>query len=343
MKQIPLRRIIILSLVLSIILTACGTQPLPQATDEAPKNEIPSSQAPLEPATPTPTDHVSDTGEVTTAYPVAPESSPLSFVDPVFEGLLKAELKKDEIFAEDLSSITNIKIGGDHFLIVAREGEPERSVILLWGTDVELDGQRYTGFGTMKSLADLAYFPNLNTLHVTLQPELDYTTIPQATIQTLRRGFFTQSKLKDIEFLRGATSLFSISLSINEIQDLSPLSDSKNLLYLSGSSNLIEDLSPLASLTSLKSITLYENRIKDLSPLSSLINLETLELYANQVEDLTPLANLQNLKNLELINNNIKDVSPLKGFTSFEELWLSGNPIENIQELSHIENLDFAP
>lgn len=269
--------------------------------------------------------------------------TPIEYSDPVFGELLKAELKKDTITQEDLDKFTRITIGGDHFISLSGGDIPEKSIVLLFGTEVELDGVGYKGYGTMTSLEDLKYFRNLEKLQITLQPEIDYSTLPQEVLSKLRMVSITQSQLKNIDFLRGATSMFSLNLAFQEVQDLSPLAECKELVYLSGRGNPIEDLSPLAGLPKLKSISFYSGQIKDLTPLSGLTTLETLELYDNQVEDLTPLSALTNLKELELIDNNIKDVSPLKGLTNLESLRLDGNPIENIDVLSHMENLVLQP
>lgn len=269
------------------------------------------------------------------------ENNPIVFSDPVFEKLLKAELEKDEIFPGDLDKYTWVGIGGDHFMQVAGGDIKAKSIILFYGTEVELEGVRYKGFGTMKTLDDLKHFKNLNALNVTLQPELDYSTIPDDVLGRLVNIIVTQSKLKDISFVKGAKNLKSINLAFGEVSDLSPLSECKELLYLSGSNNPLQDLGPVAGLTKLRSISLYSSQIKDLTPLAGLISLETLELYNNQVEDISPLAGLKNLKELELIDNKVRDVSPLKDFESFEELRLKGNPIENIELLDHIENLEF--
>lgn len=266
---------------------------------------------------------------------------PIIFSEPIFEELLKKELKKETIYPKDLEIFTNMIIGGDHFISLSGNGIPEKSIVLLFGTEVEIEGQRYKGYGKMKSLADLASFPNLTQLQVTLQPEMDYQTIPSEVLSKLRSVHISQSKLTEIDFLQGATQLISLSLSINDITDLSPLKDLSELMYVSASGNKVADLSPLSNLKKLKRISFYENQISDLSPLKSLENLEALELYNNQVKDLSPLTNLKSLKVLELINNKVEDVSPLKGFESFESLRLSGNPITNIEELNHIKNLDF--
>ncbi|SCZ79450.1 leucine-rich repeat domain-containing protein [Acidaminobacter hydrogenoformans] len=269
--------------------------------------------------------------------------APIEYSDPVFGELLKAELNKDTITAEDLDKFTRITIGGDHFISLSGADIPEKSIVLLFGTEVELEGVRYKGYGTMTSLEDLKHFRNLEKLQITLQPGIDYSTLPQEVLSKLRMVSITQSQLKSIEFLRGATSMFSLNLSFGEVEDLSPLVECKELVYLSGRDNPIKDLTPLAGLSKLKSISLYSGQIKDLTPLAGLTALETLELYDNQVEDLTPLSGLTSLKELELIDNNVTDVSPLKDLTNLESLRLDGNPVENIDVLSHMENLVLQP
>lgn len=269
--------------------------------------------------------------------------TPIEYSDPVFGELLKTELNKDTITAEDLDKFTRITIGGDHFISLSGGDIPEKSIVLLFGTEVELEGVRYKGYGTMTSLEDLKHFRNLEKLQITLQPDIDYTTLPQEVLSKLRVINLTQSQLKSIDFLKGATSMFSLNLAFQEVQDLSPLAECKELVSLSGRDNPIEDLTPLAGLSKLKRISLYSGQIKDLTPLSGLTALETLELYDNQIEDLTPLSALTNLMELELIDNNVKDVSPLKDLTNLESLRLDGNPVENIDVLSHMENLVLQP
>lgn len=265
----------------------------------------------------------------------------LRFHDPVFEKLLKAALNKDSIYPDDLSTYTRMLIGGDHFISLMDPTTPEKNLVLLFGTDIEYDGQRYKGFGTMESLADLANFSKLIDLTITLQPNIDYATLPQNILSQLKLISISQSQTKDISFLAGATSMIRLSLSFGDVSDLTPLKNCKELIYLYGSHNPIEDLSPLANLPKLKSLSFSEANIRDLTPLATISTLESIGFYASKIEDLSPLAGLKNLRELSLIDNNIKDASPLKGFSQFETLNLKGNPIENIEVLDHIKNLKF--
>ncbi len=282
------------------------------------------------------TNTTSTNGTTTTTAPQV-----LHFRDPVFEKLLKAALNKDSIYPDDLSTYTRMLIGGDHFIELMDPTTPEKNLVLLFGTDIEYDGQRYAGFGTMKSLADLTNFNKLIDLTITLQPNIDYATLPQDILSQLKLISISQSQTKDIGFLAVATSMIRLSLSFGDVRDLTPLKNCKELVYLYGSHNPIEDLSPLSDLPKLKSLSFSEANIRDLTPLATISTLESIGFYASKIEDLSPLAGLKNLKELSLIDNNIKDVSPLKGFLQFETLNLSGNPIENIEVLDHIKNLKF--
>ncbi len=271
------------------------------------------------------------------------DDEPIVYTEQIFGELLEAELQKENITQKDLDKYTQIMIGGDHFISLAGPEIPEKDLALFFGTDVELDGVRYKGFGTMKSLEDLKYFRNLEQLTVTLQPELDYTTIPSEILSRLKLISISQSKLKDISFLRGATSLISLRLSFGEVEDLSPLSECTNLMYLSGSENPIKDLSPIKNLTKLKSISLPDGQISDLTPLAGLINLESVGFNNNQIVDLSPLINLTLLEEVALIDNQVKDVSPLKDLPNLEKVRLKGNPVENIEVLENIADVQFEP
>lgn len=261
------------------------------------------------------------------------------FKDAVFEKLIKEELQKDTVYTDDLSDINGIRILADKFIFLSGSGRPERDITLFGDDAFEYEGQKYTGFGTIKTLEDLKNFPALIALHVFLQPETDYNTIP--SIEKLTRIIISQSKLKDITFLSNAVNIVSLSLSTNNISDISPLGSCTKLNYLSVDFNDVSDITVLSKLTQLKSISFYSNKISDLAPLKDLTSLEDIKLYDNKIKDIGALSGLSNLKKLELINNEIEDVSPLKDFSSFEELRLSGNPIKNLDVLKHIGNLEY--
>lgn len=263
----------------------------------------------------------------------------LKFADPVFEELLKAELGKEEIYPADLAGISGVRIAADKFMFLSGKGRPSKSIILYEKDTFEYEGQKYTGYGTMKSLEDLQYFPDLTALHVTLQPGVDYSTIPEDL--KLGQLTITQSQLTDLGFLQKVPGLVSLNLNTNDIGDISILKELPELKYLSLNFNQISDLQALVELLKLEELTAYDNQIVDITPLAELKNLTEIGFYNNAIKDITVLQGLTNLKTVELINNQIEDVSPLKDFTAFERLALTGNPVTNIELLDHIANLEF--
>ncbi len=268
---------------------------------------------------------------------------PITFEDPIIYALLKKELKKDDITPKDLEKFTGFTILANEFILLSGEGIKEKDVVYYNEDTFEYDDVRYTGFGTLKSLADLKYFKNLIKLNITLQPEIDYSTIPENILKTVSSLYIYQSRLEDISFLKPAENLHFICLSTNNIKDLSPLVGKESITWLDMNWNDVEDLAPLSGMTNLKSFSAYGNKITNLAPLENLTKLESIKLYQNLIKDISPLQNMRALKSIEIINNQIEDVSPLKEFTSFEELRLSGNPIKNIDLLSHIQNLEYDP
>lgn len=276
---------------------------------------------------------------IQTVQAEASDEVPIVFEDPVFARLLQAELGKETILPSDLVGFSGIQIAADEYLFLSGQGRPGKNVILYGQDTFEYESRRYTGYGTIKTLIDLKHFPNLTALRVTLQPQLDYGTIPN--LDRLVQINITQSKLTSITFLSTATRLTWLNMAFNEIKEIGPLANCVSLRTISFNWNQISDLTPLAGLAGLKSISFYGNKITDISALGGLKNLEELGFYNNQITDIAVLKGLTNLKSVEFINNNIKDVSPLKDFSSFDRLALTGNPIKNIKVLKHIKNLEF--
>ena len=151
------------------------------------------------------------------------ENEPLVFEDPVFFELLKKELGKEDIYPSDLEKYINVKIAADEFIFLAAAGDAEKSIILFNDDAFEYEDVRYEGFGTIKSLADLKYFTKLEKLFINLQPEIDYSTLPESIKKTTRVVQIYQSQVEDISFLEHFENLISVTLNTNKISDLSPL------------------------------------------------------------------------------------------------------------------------
>lgn len=267
-------------------------------------------------------------------------NTPISFADPVFENLLKADLNVSEISEADLAAYTGLTILGDKFVVATGQDKSIGS-LTFYGVDTfELNGKEYSGNGTMETFEDLKHFPNLNYLYIYYQPSADYTTVPWEKIRLANLGY---SHLESIDFLKAATRLWSLSLGHNEITDISVVANFADLKYLYIDWNDVSDLTALAGLTQLENFSCYDNQVSDLTPLENLTNLRELHCYENNIKDISVLSKLTNLKHIELINNQIEDVSPLAGFTGdMDRLIISGNPVKNLEVLSHIKILEYT-
>lgn len=262
----------------------------------------------------------------------------LVFNDLQFEKMIKKELKKDAIYQSDLSEISGLMIAADRLLGFSGGGHTDKSVILLGSDTFEYQEKRYPGFGTIKSLADLKYFPKLTSLRIYLQPNIDFNTIPnRGNIYNLG---LSQNKITDLSFLKGFDKLLYLTLSTNKITDLAGIENVKNIKRLGLNSNEVNDLSLLVNFNNLEYLDLTYNKVTNITPISNLPKLNYLSLYENGISDISPLANLKTLKSLYLNNNNITDISALKDFISFEALNVTGNPITNYEVIDHIKNAD---
>lgn len=261
------------------------------------------------------------------------------FKDPVFEKLIKESLGKEEIYTSYLENYTGLKIAADEFILLSGPNNAEESITLHGEDTFQYKDEKYTGYGTMSSLEDLKYFPKLNNLKVTLQPNIDYSTIPNK--EQFNNLSLTQSKISEVSFLSEAVNVMYLDLFSNEIINLTGIENMKQIKLLYVNYNRVDDISALENLTTLENIKFYGNKISDITPIANLTSLEKIGMYENEISDISVLSGLEHLTEVEFINNKITDVSPLKDFDSFKRLALKGNPVENIELLNHIENLEY--
>ena len=152
----------------------------------------------------------------------------------------------------------------------------------------------------------------------------------------------SETGIRNLTGLEGATNLIDLGLWKNSVKDLSPLAGLTNLTGLYLGINSASDLSPLAELTNLESLFLDSNGILNLSPLAGLTKLTRLAVNNNSVSDLSPLVGLTNLKWMRLASNNISDLSPLvtnMGLGSGDELDVRSNPLSYLSIHTHIPAL----
>lgn len=240
---------------------------------------------------------------------------PLVFEDKVFESSLKKTLSKkdkDSVYQSELASYVGIVIAANQIFLVSPT-ITEKNVVLYSGEKFEIDTTMYTQEGTMTSLADLKYFPNLTNLKIYFQKKVDYNTIGiSATINNL-------------------------SLYADDIVDITFVSKFINLGYINFTYNKIENLTPLQDLVKLKVATINYNNITNLMGIEKVTSLTNLQMNDNKISDISLLPSLINLTYLSLQNNNILDVSPIANLTNLENLFIKENPIANMDSLNTLK------
>ena len=159
----------------------------------------------------------------------------------------------------------------------------------------------YVKGDVVRTLADMVYFKNLETLQIGYSWVYDLT--PLAGLKNLKNLNLHGSPVAYLDPIFGMTQLESLTLSETPVKGIEFVKYFPKLMFLNVSGIFIEDLSAL----------------------SACPELEFLGADSCGITDVSPLAALKKLKKLTLRNNNIMDFSPLDP-GSFEFFYAEGNP-----------------
>ena len=191
--------------------------------------------------------------------------------------------------------------------------------------------------GTIDTLEDIAFMPNLKTLAVCDEQISDLSPLRGSRLERLA---LHGNNISDLSPLAGMDSLFNLVISDNPVSDLSPLAGMK-LAALDIGATEAADLSPLADSDTLYRINLYECPASlDLSPLESIDTLNTFivslispeqfsvvrrlsqlrYLYMWQVEGFTDYGQLDELDRLELLYVDTPGLESFDGLSQFDTL-----------------------
>lgn len=240
------------------------------------------------------------------------QEEPLVFEDKVFESALKKSLnkdKKDKVYQSELNSYSGIVIAADHMYLVSPT-VAEKNVVLYSGEKFQVDTKMYNENGTMTSLSDLKYFPNVTTLKIYFQKNVDYNTI------------------------NIYSSINNLSLYADDVSDLTFVGRFINLSYLNLTYNKVDNLGPLGSLPKLKTAIITYNNISNIAGIEKCTSLTNLQLDDNKITDISLVSALTNLNYLSLQKNNIVDVSPIQKLTNLQNLYVKENPVTNMDSLN---------
>jgi hypothetical protein len=175
--------------------------------------------------------------------------------------------------------------------------------------------------------------------------ELDFAGGPLRNLDPLRGLTSLQTLLldstpvSDLDALRGLTSLQTLSLDSTPVSDLDALRGLTSLQTLLLDSTPVSDLDALRGLTSLQRLWLNSTPVSDLDALRGLTSLQTLRLNGTPVSDLDALRGLTSLQTLWLNSTPVSDLDALRGLTSLQTLWLNGTQVSDLDALRGLTSL----
>ena len=202
------------------------------------------------------------------------------------------------------------------------------------------------GDGSLHSLEDLSYLPNLKSLVIDLdawESSAPADLTPIAGLSRLKRLCIENHTKEetDLSFLAEMKQVTELDLQNCGIREIRFLSELTELRSINLNDNLITDLTPLTGLTKLERLELAENHIRDISPLVSLTNLFDVSLDGNEISDISALSDLPHLNQAGLSDNRISDMSPLAGKQELMFASVFGNPCTDLQPVWEVPLLSW--
>jgi hypothetical protein len=152
--------------------------------------------------------------------------------------------------------------------------------------------------------------------------------------------YFPDSRIVNIEPLRGLRRLEKLDLSGTNVVDLSPLTGNRKLWYLNLTQGRVVDIGPLRKCTGLRYLSLYGTGVGDLEPLVAMKQLRYLSVENTPVQDLQPISDMKLLEELYLAKTKISNIDVLESMVNLKSLSLNGTTVKNLQPLYELKNLE---
>jgi Leucine-rich repeat (LRR) protein len=176
-----------------------------------------------------------------------------------------------------------------------------------------------------------AWVPYITDLSLMGEPLRDLD--PLRGLSSLKSLFLSGTQVTVLEPLRGLTSLETLWLDGARVSDLDPLRDLGRLQTLLLDDTKVGDLGPLRGLDKLHTLWLNQTKVSNLDPLRKLTSLESLMLDGTNVQNLDPLRELTSLDMLSLNDTEIIDLDPLRGLTKMQRLSLARTQVNDLDPL----------
>lgn len=241
-------------------------------------------------------------------YNISKTDVALTFADPTVESAVRSALGKsygEPVYDDEAARITELSIVGSDYT---------DSNTTFTQTEYFIGNGSYgrSYQGNVTNLSDLRYMPFLNTLNISFQQALDFST------------------------LMGCDYLENLSLINVNLTSVDRIASMKSLKKLCLGWNNITDISALASLTELTHLGVWGNAISNISVVSKFTKLEYLDISDNRVNDISAVSGLAELREFWAYGNGISNFAPLVGLNKLKVLMVSGNPISDMADLKKI-------
>lgn len=240
------------------------------------------------------------------------------FAEPLIEEAVRTQLNRPDgiITHEDLSKISTIHIFG--LQVYNDENDFAFKGDVPWCHQKEWEASGlYKQKGSISSLEDILYMPNLTTLCLYNQQISDI------------------SALKD-------TSIAELGLGLNPLTDLSPLAGNESIHYLNISALEIDNLDIITTIPNLTSLNISATQISSLENLEK-CPLETLNLFQLFPDSYTPLMEITTLRKLTLHSLSDTIISELEGCSVTDLTFYYSNQLllDHLEAFPHLEWLYF--
>jgi Leucine-rich repeat (LRR) protein len=200
-----------------------------------------------------------------------------------------------------------------------------------------------SGLKNVKSVRGLIFLPNVKSLYMSDNPQLDFSTISIPKFKdTIKYLSIDNSDLKNLNFMSGLNPNY-LSIKNNKIESLEGLKNCSRLFKIVADENEIKSLKGCESLDELVSIFIEGNDItlsdEDNRVISSLPELEILDVSKNLIEDIK-IGKTESLKKLIISNNKITNIENLKAnLPNLEYLEFNNMTLDNLEFLNGCENV----
>ena len=222
--------------------------------------------------------------EIVFADPAIESAEEMVFADPAIESAVRLYLNKssnDTLYVHELLAVDGLYIMGNNIF-------NSRDDYINFATE---NGYN-TPSGTVATLEDLRFMPNLRDVYVELQPEFSGDLSPLKNLQYMRQlGLNGNYGITDITPLSELNELFSLGLQGAWIESINPILSIENLEYLGLGYTKINSIDGIDKLQNLRSVRLANIYLHDLTPLKNLPALESVYLSSDYgyTKDMTEL------------------------------------------------------